>query len=339
MKDISVFLGANTGSGFRSLYEETIDRLPLRRLYVIKGSAGCGKSGLMKRLAAHAAEAGEDTLRVLCSGDPDSLDGLVLPERGIAFFDGTAPHVLEPVLVGQKGFYIDLSRFYDSPAEELEVWDSSYREHYRKAYRYLASAESLEGIPRCGEETREAIRRRAQALAERTLRRKRGRGRIMRCYTDAFTCRGTVSLGESRKALAPRMIALTGGAERADLFLQAFLQAAREREQDVILCPDAREERRIAHLLLPELGLGLTSGDGDRRIHLEKLGPPPSAAEKAEARELEVLSASLLALAQQELALAKADHDRLEAAAKPHIDYGGVTELTEELIRTVFAEA
>ena len=29
-------------------------------------------------------------VRVLCSGDPDSLDGVVLPDRGAAFFDGTS---------------------------------------------------------------------------------------------------------------------------------------------------------------------------------------------------------------------------------------------------------
>ena len=80
MTDISIFLGANTGCGFRSLYDEYIGSLDLRRTYVLKGSAGCGKSSLMKRMAAHAAGIGTPAVRVLCSGDPDSLDGLVLPE-------------------------------------------------------------------------------------------------------------------------------------------------------------------------------------------------------------------------------------------------------------------
>ena len=297
MTDISIFLGANTGGGFRSLYDEYIAALGLRRLYVIKGSAGCGKSGLMKRVAARAAERGETTVRILCSGDPDSLDGVVLPQRGVAFFDGTAPHVLEPSLTGQRGFYLDLSRFYASPAEDLEGWDAAYREHYRKAYRFLAAAGELEEVNRCPEETRRTIRRRAEALAARTLGRGRGSGGSRRCFTDAFTCRGPVSLTESRRALAPKLIALTGGGERADLFLRAYLQEARDRGRETILCPDPLHPERIAHLLLPELGLGLTSGDGDRRIHLEKLGPPPSDGEKAEARELEGLRATLLSKA------------------------------------------
>ena len=174
MKEISIFLGANTGRGFRSLYEEYIGSLTPERLYILKGSAGCGKSGLMKRVAARAAQGGQRVIRVLCSGDPDSLDGVVLPEAGIAFFDGTSPHVLEPALTGERGFYADLSRFFTSPAEGLEAWEEAYREHYRKAYRFLAAAGSLEEVCRCDSETRAAIVRRAEVpgldVAEAVLR-------------------------------------------------------------------------------------------------------------------------------------------------------------------------
>ena len=336
MKDFSIFLGANTGCGFNSLYEEYIGNLDLRRTYVLKGSAGCGKSSLMKRLAAHAAGIGTPTIRGLCSGDPDSLDGLVLPELKTAFFDGTSPHVLEPSLVGQEGFYLDLSRFYRTPADGLEAWNDAYREHYRKAYRYLAAASALEEVVRCGEDTRLAIRRRAETLAGATLGRGKGSGGLRRFYTDAFTCKGLVSLEDSRRAIAPRLVALSGSPERTDLFLQAYLQAALNRGREVFLCPAPRERRRIAHLLLPELGFGITTGEGDRRIHLERLGPPPSQEEKAEQRRLEKTQASLLAAAQNELSLAKADHDRMEEAARPFIDFDGVDALTEELIGKVF---
>ena len=104
-------------------------------------------------------------------------------------------------------------------------------------------------------------------------------------------------------------------------------------------CPDPTEDRRTAHLLLPELGLGITTGPGDRRIHLEKLGPPPSREETAQLRELEKLRASLLDRAQAELAMAKRDHDALEAAVRPFIDFAGMTEETDALIRRVLEEA
>ena len=333
MKGYSVFLGANTERGFFSLYDETVAALPLRRLYVLKGSAGCGKSSLMKRLAGYASDEGLRTVSVLCSGDPDSLDGLLLPERGIALFDGTSPHVLEPSLTGQRGFYIDLSRFYTSPASGLESLDDAYRGHYRKAYRYLASAGELEDISRCPEDAAAEIRRRAASLAARSLGRQKGGGSLRRCFTDAFTCRGLISLTESRRALAPRLISLTGGEERADLFMQAFLEHALERGRRVLLCLHPRNPKRIAHLLLPDAGLGLTTGEGDRRIHLEKLGTPPSEAEREERLELERLRQSLLSHARAELALAKKSHDALEEAVLPCIDFSAMTRETDALLR------
>ena len=338
MKEISIFLGANTGRGFRSLYDEYIGQLDLKRLIVIKGSAGCGKSGLMKRIAKEGADRGERVLRILCSGDPDSLDGVFLPDRGAALFDGTSPHVLEPSLVGERGFYADLSRFFTAPASGLAPLEEAYREHYRKAYRYLAAAQEAEEVQRFPAEAAAAIRQRAKSLAVRTLPLGRESGRVRRYFTDAFTCRGSISLTESRRALCPKLITLSGGSDRADLFAQVFLQEARERGWDAVICPDARNPERIAHLMIPAAGVGLTTGEGDRRIRLEKLGPKPDEAERSEDRELKQLRDSLLASAQRELSAAKADHDRLEAAIHPRIDFRGVDRETERLMRQVFEE-
>ena len=57
----------------------------------IVGESGCGKSTLMRKIAAWAEEAGLETEYILCSGDPDSLDAVVLPSKGVAIVDGTAP--------------------------------------------------------------------------------------------------------------------------------------------------------------------------------------------------------------------------------------------------------
>ena len=41
--------------------------------------------------------AGETVEYILCSADPDSLDGVVLPRLGAALVDGTAPHGTAPL--------------------------------------------------------------------------------------------------------------------------------------------------------------------------------------------------------------------------------------------------
>ena len=88
------FSGTNTEVGFTGYLEEYFS--PLKKVYIIKGTAGSGKSTLLKRLFSGASEKGYEVHRIRCSSDPSSLDGIILPERGVAVADGTAPHVLEP---------------------------------------------------------------------------------------------------------------------------------------------------------------------------------------------------------------------------------------------------
>ena len=90
------FLGANTPTGFRSLYDQFIDPETDRALYIIKGGPGCGKSTFMKQIARCILNAGHSVECIRCSGDPDSLDGILIPELKIAYVDGTAPHAAAP---------------------------------------------------------------------------------------------------------------------------------------------------------------------------------------------------------------------------------------------------
>ena len=88
---IEYFLGANSPSGFYSLYDHLLPPEQARAIYILKGGPGCGKSTLMRKVAAWAQEAGLETEYILCSGDPDSLDAVVFPDKAAAIVDGTAP--------------------------------------------------------------------------------------------------------------------------------------------------------------------------------------------------------------------------------------------------------
>ena len=89
---LSYFLGANTYNGFYSLYPDFTSSGTIDRLYILKGGAGCGKSSFMKSIAKAAENNGINTEKILCSGDPQSLDGLFIPTLKLAYVDGTAPH-------------------------------------------------------------------------------------------------------------------------------------------------------------------------------------------------------------------------------------------------------
>ena len=143
----SYFLGANTGAGFVSLYAQ----FPPEEgaiLHILKGSPGGGKSTLLRRIGALCEERGLAVQYVVCSGDPDSLDGVYVPALHEAWADGTAPHVIEPKCFGADADYVDLSRFLRLPlcAEDRERARSlteDYRRHYRNAYAELTEAKRL----------------------------------------------------------------------------------------------------------------------------------------------------------------------------------------------------
>lgn len=91
-KTYRFFLGANSPEGYYSFYDQLIDLNTAREVYIIKGGPGSGKSSFMRRATALLTEAGFATEYICCSADPDSLDGVVFPEIGLAFVDGTQPH-------------------------------------------------------------------------------------------------------------------------------------------------------------------------------------------------------------------------------------------------------
>lgn len=94
---IQYFLGANSPTGFYSLYDHLLSPEEASRICILKGGPGCGKSTLMRAIGRLAQEQGFQAEYILCSGDPDSLDAVVLPQLRTALVDGTAPHGVVPL--------------------------------------------------------------------------------------------------------------------------------------------------------------------------------------------------------------------------------------------------
>ena len=63
---VRYFLGANSPGGFYSLYDQLIDPAEADAVFILKGGPGCGKSTLMKRVAAAAEERGLQVEYIRC---------------------------------------------------------------------------------------------------------------------------------------------------------------------------------------------------------------------------------------------------------------------------------
>ncbi|WP_418791577.1 PRK06851 family protein [Phosphitispora sp. TUW77] len=107
-----MFPGGNTSQGFYSYYDNIIEP-DAKRIFVIKGGPGVGKSTLMRAIGETMFDKGYSVEFHCCSSDNSSLDGVCIPEIGIAMLDGTAPHVVDPKNPGAVDEIVHLGDFWD----------------------------------------------------------------------------------------------------------------------------------------------------------------------------------------------------------------------------------
>ena len=339
------FLGANSRAGFASLYRH-FAAAPGDTLHVIKGGPGTGKSGFMRAIAAAAKERGFDVETLLCSGDPDSLDGVYIPALRQGWVDGTAPHTTDPAHFGADGDYVDLGRFCRLPLTDpdrarVTALYAAYQARYAAAYRWLAAAGAARDAapgPALPEDAQRKLRRRIRGILQRLAPRGEG-GALSARFLSAVSCRGELKLElPARYATVYRLDEGRGLAPQA---LRMAEEEAAARGLARIrccspLCPDQPEG-----LLLPEAGIALLAGEkgaeGERSIHLDALLPPPDREEKLARRRASQLQHAALEAAVEQLRLAKEKHDELEAVYRPYMDFAALTDFTKQTVRRIFA--
>ncbi len=144
----TLFAASNSGKGFCSYYGDIFNEKTILRRYLIKGGPGTGKSSFMREIAQRAREAGYMVEYYRCSSDYTSLDAVVIDSK-IALIDATAPHNVEPELVGARDELVDLGRFWNSEMlferrKDIEDYSKAKSEAYSGAYRFLEGALSVD---------------------------------------------------------------------------------------------------------------------------------------------------------------------------------------------------
>lgn len=347
MQTRTYFLGANTPEGFSSLYDALFADARIRKLYVLKGGPGCGKSTLMRTAAAAASELGCDTEQILCSSDPDSLDALIVPQAGLALVDGTAPHVVEPPLCGLGACYLDLGRFYDG--ERL----AKDREALREAKEKNAACYPLCYLAlRAAGAASEGLRRIASAGLPPTLlpelleellpplpKRSTAQPPLRR-YLRGVTPQGLLSLPSG----CGRHVVLRDSFGLSAPLLSRIAAFCAEQGCPAVLCPDPLAPASLQAVLIPEAELAFSAAsrlypqetDAQPQADLDALILQRLSYEKTQRLEgLEQLRVAAVHEALRHLAAAKRHHDALEALYRPAVDFDGVSEAARQLVRTL----
>ena len=335
------FLGANTADGFYSLYDSLVSLKDGDFLRVIKGGAGCGKSSFMRMIAASAERAGLAVEYAVCSGDPDSLDGIYIPELKTAYMDGTAPHSADTNLTAADSCYLDLGQFYDCGAiaeykNELLNYKRENSLQYKKAYSLLSAAGSLRRnwlstFPR--QEDVNSAEKRVGGIIRRELgTRHRAGGKVTKRFLSALTCRGHFDFQDTALAACRRFYLFESKLGLAPFMLKAVAESALNSGFDILLCLDPLTPEMPEAVLIPGISLGFVSSGSvlsglpsARRIHLDPKGEDaPQKTRRSELLRCEKLTAALINEAVASLGDAKIIHDKLERIYNPNVDFDGV---------------
>ena len=144
------FASANTGDGFVSHLDRLNSDLKQSFTYIIKGGPGTGKSTMMKKIAQHFYDKGYSIEEFYCSTDPKSLDAVRIVEKNVSIVDGTAPHIVEPKLVGLTHKIIDNGSFIGTgilkDVEEIIKLSKQKKICFDMLYKNLAAAKNLDDI-------------------------------------------------------------------------------------------------------------------------------------------------------------------------------------------------
>lgn len=347
--ETSYFLGANTASGFLSLYDGFC-RGEGDYLHIVKGGPGTGKSGFMRAIGREAVRRGMDVEYVRCSGDPASLDGVYLPALHMGWCDGTAPHVAEPGIFGVDSDYVNLGTFCRTPlssadTDRARALTAAYKEKYTQAYALLAAAKSTESALAPQELGEKEVLRAGAALCALVERLPAGESpRLRRRFAGAVSCEGVLE-DRSSYELCKLVYLCEDGCALAAGALSAACEAALARGHRVILCLSPADGVTPDALILPDASaafvraMPLSSYEHVRRIPLDRLcGDMAAVKERRRAvRAARREGARYLSAGCETLREAKALHDELEAVYRPYMDFAALDALTAKEITRIFS--
>ncbi len=340
------FAGANTRSGFVSLFDDAFS--DVKRLYILKGSSGCGKSTFMKRIAGKAQRLGYKVDLIYCSGDPDSIDGVIVPQIGKAVADGTNPHSLDTKYPCVRESIINLGDFWDEGTllphrDEIIRLTDSKSVHYKNAYRILSTLGDTLDIKRslisqCTD--KQKLDRAAIRLVDKLTE---ARGGIRSIFASAFTFSGIKTIpvfGE-----VDRLIEVKGKCTEA--FMTAVERIVRERGAEAVISRSPIDASISDAVYFPSSSTLISSCNvspctfaKEKKSVITSRFTDNGALQsvKLKLHGIERFSSELLIEAQKELLKAREAHSEIERIYIPSMDFAALDEFTVSFTERFFAE-
>ncbi len=113
-----VITSSYTGQGFTTFIPELLEGL--RKVYILKGAPGSGKSTFIRMLGEMLRDQGYDIEFWVSALDPVKPDGVYVAQLDMAVVNGSLPRAIDPRYPGRDEM-IDLSEFWDKGLIESRI--------------------------------------------------------------------------------------------------------------------------------------------------------------------------------------------------------------------------
>ena len=345
MKEKHYFLGCTSPEGFRTPFAESVSGED-NYTYIIKGTAGSGKSTLMKRVAEAFPDEEKEIYH--CSADPASLDAVYFTKAGVILLDGTAPHVFEPEQpyitqeIVNAGEYLDKKKVSERKYEIISA-SAKCSSYHRQCAGYVAALSAvLADMYRIGDDIldRDMLAAFTKRVCRRILPKSKPdeTGRIYHKQLSAMTPQGYVT--QPTDGYEVYILRDELGAA-ADAFIGALAGKAAERGLGCVVSHNYMHRGDVKqHLLIPAVNTAFLTADAvcalsadgakpiDMRRFYDKHGYRAKKARTAfDRRAVKALSSE----AAGALASAKECHDELEKGYIRAADFTGLDRLRDVL--------
>jgi adenylate kinase family enzyme len=356
MGDIKFFLGTGNANGYVSYFHDTYNPENGGKYFILKGGPGSGKSSFMKKSADEIEKEGFTVHKIHCSSDPYSLDAVLFPELNAGIFDGTAPHIMEPVLPGVCDEIVNLGDCWDSRIlrqnrAALTSLKSEYKEFHKKSSDFLFVAsrfdkENLRIVSRTidGDKLERYITR----LCTREISISKNRnGKLHKRFLSAVTPENVVVFTDTVVELSTKIIVVHDEFSAVSPLITVNLCAyALKNGLDVIACycPLFPKEK-IEHLFIPELSLAVFSSNSyhkapkefGKQVHAARFLDKETINLKKEFIDFNKKAKSELILeAVTKLKQAKAVHDKMEEYYVKAMDFDKLEHMRQKVVSKIF---
>jgi len=264
------FAGGNTVKGFYSYFDNILPIENAKRIFVIKGGPGTGKSTTMKTIALEMEKEGHIVELCHCSSDNNSLDGVFIKDIAVLIVDGTAPHVVDLKLPGIVDEIVNLGDFWNEEKlkenkDVISVCKDKISDLFYNAYSYLGAVneinKSIDNI-----NSKYFGDKFAKDIADNIFKslkfeQKNKQGKERKLFLSAITSDGIINYAETISHMSNRNIVLLSNTNiNTGRIIEIIAKQLMEKGIDIetFYSPFA-PDKQIEHLYVEDLELFITS--------------------------------------------------------------------------------